>query len=204
MSNISRRKHWEKVFEEKKAEEVSWYQPIPETSINLILSVNPKKNAPIIDIGAGDSMLIDQLISHGFTNIYALDISSKALDKAKRRLGEKADLVKWIVSDITHFKPDTAFDFWHDRAVFHFLTDKKDVEMYRSIAASSVRGDMSIGTFAPSGPSKCSNLDIQRYSAEELKTVFKEGFTCENCFEEAHLTPAGKVQNFTFCLFRKS
>jgi trans-aconitate methyltransferase len=203
MENQGREQHWEKVFTEKKPDEVSWFQSNPKTSIDLIHSVHLDKNSKIIDVGAGDSMLIDKLLEEGFTNIFALDISAQALERVKERLGKKADLVNWIVSDVTKFEPETEFDFWHDRAAFHFLTDESDIESYLSVVKKHVKGYLSVGTFSPTGPEKCSNLEIRQYSDEGLKEKFKEGFENIKCFEERHETPSHKIQDFTFCLFKK-
>lgn len=135
-----RKQHWEKIFTEKKLTEVSWYQEDPKTSLDLINSMGLEKNSKIIDVGAGDSLLIDKLLDAGYTNVYALDISAQALERAKERLGDKANNVTWIVSDVTKFNPDTTFDFWHDRTAFHFLTKKEDIEGYLQIAKRSVKG----------------------------------------------------------------
>jgi trans-aconitate methyltransferase len=198
-----RKEHWEKIFTEKKPNEVSWFQANPKTSIDLIHSVALNKKAKIIDVGAGDSILIDKLLEEGFTNLYALDISAHALERAKERLGKKADLVNWIVCDVTRFNSEIQFDFWHDRAAFHFLTTEKDIENYLDIAKAHVKGYLSVGTFSPTGPEKCSNLQIRQYSEEGLKEKFKEGFENIRCFEEQHKTPSEKIQNFTFCLFKR-
>jgi ubiquinone/menaquinone biosynthesis C-methylase UbiE len=203
MEANSRKEHWEKVFTEKKLTEVSWYQPNPKTSIDLIKATGLGKDARIIDIGAGDSMLIDLLLEEGYTNIYALDISHHALERAKKRLGSKADQVHWVVSDITEFESNVQFDFWHDRAAFHFLTEEADIEKYLKIATKAVKGYLSIGTFSPSGPKKCSNLEIKQYSGGDLKEIFAKYFENINCFEESHTTPSGNNQDFTFCLFKK-
>lgn len=203
MENQGRKQHWEKVFTDKNLTDVSWFQSNPKTSLDLIHSVSLDKSAKIIDVGAGDSLLIDRLLEEGFSNVYALDISEKALEKAKERLGKKADLVKWIVSDVTKFKPETEFEFWHDRAAFHFLTTEGDIESYLSIARKYVKGYLSVGTFSPTGPEKCSNLEIRQYSDEGLKEKFNKGFKNIKCFEEQHKTPSDTIQNFTFCLFKK-
>src|SRR6187402_3411524 len=126
--NSERKNHWETVYETKTPEQVSWTQEIPKTSLDFINSFNPDKSARIIDIGGGDSNLVDFLLDQGFENISVLDISAKALEKAKLRLGEKAKKVNWIVSDITEFEPQTTFDIWHDRAAFHFLTEDSQIK----------------------------------------------------------------------------
>ena len=152
------KEHWEAVYQTKGPEEVSWTQEIPKTSLNFIHSFSLNKSAKIIDIGGGDSKLVDFLLDEGFENISVLDISAKALEKAKLRLGNRSEKVNWIVSDILDFKPDTAFDVWHDRAAFHFLTTKEQVEKYIEIAQSVVSGYLTIGTFSENGPKKCSGL----------------------------------------------
>lgn len=203
MDKLIRKNHWDKVFNEKKITEVSWYQSNPLTSLDLIHASELPKDAAIIDVGCGDSLLIDYLIDEGYTNLYALDISSTALQRAKTRLGNKSNLVKWIVSDVTEFKPEVEFDFWHDRASFHFLTEEADITQYRSIVNRSVKGYMSIGTFSNNGPLKCSGLFIKQYDQDELTARFKDVFTKIKCFQEKHETPSKAEQEFLFCLFKK-
>ncbi|MDQ7961612.1 class I SAM-dependent methyltransferase [Flavobacterium lindanitolerans] len=196
--------HWEAVYQNKGPEEVSWTQEIPKTSLNFIHSFNLNKSAKIIDIGGGDSKLVDFLLDEGFENISVLDISAKALEKAKLRLGNRSEKVNWIVSDILDFKPDTAFDVWHDRAAFHFLTTKEQVEKYIEIAQSAVSGYLTIGTFSENGPKKCSGLDIKQYSEETLHAVLKNRFEKLHCIYEDHKTPFNTTQNFLFCSFKRN
>lgn len=198
------KEHWEAVYQNKGPEEVSWTQEIPKTSLNFIHSFNLDKSAKIIDIGGGDSKLVDFLLDEGFENISVLDISAKALEKAKLRLGNRSEKVNWIVSDILDFKPDTAFDVWHDRAAFHFLTTKEQVEKYIEIAQSAVSGYLTIGTFSENGPKKCSGLDIKQYSEETLHTVLKNRFEKLHCIYEDHKTPFNTTQNFLFCSFKRN
>lgn len=198
-----RKNHWETVYETKTPDQVSWTQEIPYTSLEFIQSYNLDKSAKIIDIGGGDSKLVDFLLDKGFENITVLDISSKALEKAKQRLGDKASKVKWIVSDITEFEPTTTFDVWHDRATFHFLTSKEQVEKYISIARKSVTGYLTIGTFSDNGPTKCSGLDIKQYTEETLTSELKDGFEKIRCINEDHKTPFDTTQNFLFCSFKR-
>lgn len=146
---------------------------------------------------------MDYLLDAGFENISVLDISSKSLEKAKKRLGEKANNVHWIVSDITEFEPNMTFDVWHDRATFHFLTTTDQIEKYMKIARKSVVGYMTIGTFSQNGPKKCSGLDIKQYNEEELASVLKDGFDKMKCTTEDHLTPFDTTQNFLFCSFKR-
>ena len=195
--------HWETVYETKNPDQVSWTQQIPKTSLEFIRSFNLNKNAKIIDIGGGDSKLVDYLLEEGFTNITVLDISLKAIEKSKQRLGDKAKKVTWIVSDIMEFKPETTFDVWHDRATFHFLTSNEQIEKYMKIARYSVNEFLTIGTFSESGPTKCSGLDIKQYSEAQLTAVFKNGFEKIRCVQEDHVTPFDTTQNFLFCSFKK-
>lgn len=198
------KEHWEAVYQNKGPEEVSWTQEIPKTSLNFIHSFNLNKSAKIIDIGGGDSKLVDFLLDEGFENISVLDISAKALEKAKLRLGNRSEKVNWIVSDILDFKPDTAFDVWHDRAAFHFLTTKEQVEKYIEIAQSAVSGYLTIGTFSENGPKKCSGLDIKQYGEETLHAVLKNRFEKLHCIYEDHKTPFNTTQNFLFCSFKRN
>lgn len=198
------KEHWEAVYQNKGPEEVSWTQEIPKTSLNFIHSFNLNKSAKIIDIGGGDSKLVDFLLDEGFENISVLDISAKALEKAKLRLGNRSEKVNWIVSDILDFKPDTAFDVWHDRAAFHFLTTKEQVEKYIEIAQNAVSGYLTIGTFSENGPKKCSGLDIKQYSEETLHAVLENRFEKLHCIYEDHKTPFNTTQNFLFCSFKRN
>ena len=198
------KEHWEAVYQTKGPEEVSWTQEIPKTSLNFIHSFNLDKSAKIIDIGGGDSKLVDFLLDEGYENISVLGISAKTLEKAKLRLGNRSEKVNWIVSDILDFKPDTAFDVWHDRAAFHFLTTKEQVEKYIEIAQSAVSGYLTIGTFSENGPKKCSGLDIKQYSEETLHAVLKNRFEKLHCIYEDHKTPFNTTQNFLFCSFKRN
>lgn len=196
--------HWETVYKTKNPNQVSWTQKIPQTSLSFIKALNLPQNASIIDIGGGDSKLVDFLLDRGFTNISVLDISAKALEKAQERLGEKAKLVQWIESDIIDFEPKTKYDLWHDRAAFHFLTSETDKNKYLEIVHKSVSGFLILGTFSEKGPKKCSGLDIQQYSEESLTAMMKNGFEKLHCITEDHTTPFETVQNFLYCSFKKS
>lgn len=197
------KKHWETVYKTKNPDQVSWTQEIPKTSLDFIHSFGLSKTARIIDVGGGDSKLVDYLLDEGFENITVLDISAKALEKAKTRLGDRAKKVNWVVSDITEFEPKTSFDLWHDRAAFHFLTTKEQVEKYIEIARNSVTGYLTIGTFSEEGPTKCSGLEIKQYSEESLSKELKKDFDKINCVTEDHTTPFNTKQNFLFCSFRR-
>lgn len=194
--------HWETVYETKEPDQVSWTQEVPKTSLDIIASLGLTKTSKIIDIGGGDSKLVDNLLDIGYENITVLDISSNALEKAKSRLGEKAKKVTWIVCDITKFEPDTIFDLWHDRATFHFLTTNQQISKYLNIARKSVNGFLTIGTFSNNGPTKCSGLEIKQYSENNLAEELKNGFVKIKCITENHRTPFNTLQNFLFCSFK--
>ncbi len=199
----NRKNHWETVYETKKPNEVSWTQVIPKTSLAFIRSFNVSKQAKIIDIGGGDSTLVDFLLEDGFENITVLDISAKAIEKAKARLGVKAEKVNWIVSDITAFEPNATYEIWHDRASFHFLTSQVEIEKYKEIARKSVSGYLIVGTFSENGPKKCSGLDIKQYNEATLTTEMIKGFEKRNCITEDHTTPFDTKQHFIFCSFKR-
>lgn len=201
----TKKKHWENVFLTKNETEASWYQPKPETSINFFIKNKIPKDARIIDVGGGDSHLIDHLLSMGYTNLYLLDISENAIQKIKKRLGTDASKVRFIVSDILDFQPDTTFDVWHDRASFHFLTTDDEIKKYTRLVTNTIRtnGFLFIGTFSESGPLKCSGLAITQYSESKLNTVFGIEFKKQECFSEDHKTPFDTIQNFIFCTFKK-
>lgn len=194
---------WDKIYSLKQSNEVSWTQAVPKTSLDFIHSFGLPKTAKIIDIGGGDSKLVDYLLDEGFENITVLDISAKALDRAKQRLGEKAQKINWVVSDITEYQPDTTFDVWHDRATFHFLTTDEQVAKYMDTARSSVSGFLTIGTFSDNGPEKCSGLQIKQYSEEKLTADLQNGFDKIRCVTEDHITPFDTTQNFLFCSFKR-
>lgn len=201
----NKKAHWENVFATKQPNEVSWTQEYPKTAMDYLESLNLSKTANIIDIGGGDSNLVDALLEKGYQNIWVLDISEFALERAKKRLAEKAHLVNWIVSDITEFKPEITFGFWHDRAVFHFLTEEKSINKYVATIGNSINpnGNFLLGTFSENGPLKCSGLDIKQYSEIAMRQAFNENFEAVKCFTENHTTPFNTTQNFQFCGFKK-
>ena len=201
--DIDRTAHWEKVYETKAPNQVSWTQEYPKTSFEIIQSFELPKTAKIIDVGGGDSKLVDCLLDAGYEDITVLDISKKALAKAQQRLGDKASKVNWVVSDITTFKPDRTFDIWHDRAAFHFLTEAEQISQYVAIASSCVKDYLSVGTFSKQGPAKCSGLNVSQYSEEELMSVFSSAFHLLDSKTEDHTTPFDTLQNFLFCSFKK-
>lgn len=203
MEELNKKKHWETVYETKSPDQVSWTQEVPKTSLDFIHSFGMDKTARIIDIGGGDSKLVDYLLDNGYENVTVLDISAKALDRARNRLGDRAEKVNWVISDITEFKPEATFDIWHDRATFHFLTTKEQVSKYLDIARQGVNGYMTIGTFSTNGPTKCSGLDIQQYDEQTLTAELKNGFDKLKCITEDHTTPFNTTQNFLFCSFKR-
>lgn len=197
------KKHWETVYETKQPNEVSWTEEIPQTSLDFIHSFEVPKTAKIIDIGGGDSKLVDFLLEEGYENITVLDISEASLKRAKKRLGKRSKKVTWVVSDVTLFTPQTKFDVWHDRATFHFLTTQQQINKYLAIARKAVSGYITIGTFSTNGPSKCSGLTIKQYSEGQLQKELANGFNKIRCINEDHITPFKTVQNFLFCSFKR-
>ena len=204
--NYDDKEHWEDVWTRKKSNEVSWYQEEPIRSIELILSTNPSKNAQIIDVGGGDSNLVDKLLELDFQNITVLDISSKALQRAKERLDQSKDIVKWVECDIREFNSDDRYDIWHDRALLHFLTSETDMENYVKLIRKHVKNDgyLIISSFSTKGPKMCSGLDTRQYSEASMKKLFSNGFEHIKGFEEEHMTPHGIGQIFTYNVFRKT
>jgi len=198
-----RKQHWENVYATKQPDQVSWTQEIPKTSLDFVRSFNLPKSARIIDVGGGDSNLVDYLLEEGFQNVSVLDISSNAIERAKQRLGSKAANVNWIVTDVTEFQPSTTYDCWHDRATFHFLTSKEEINSYLQTAREAVTGYLAIGTFSDKGPKKCSMLEVHQYNEEELQLQLQNGFEKLKCVTEDHTTPFNTTQNFLFCSFKR-
>ena len=205
MEGFDRRAHWENVYQTKKLSEVSWFQPTPETSINFIKEFNISKSAKIIDVAGGDSFLVDHLLDLGYQNITVLDISETALSKAKQRLGGKSKKVKWIVADAATFKPTESYDFWHDRAAFHFLSQEQEIENYLKTVRENLTDSavLVIGTFSEQGPKKCSGIEVKQYSEKSMTTRLSNYFEKIKCVVVDHTTPSGSIQNFIFCSFRK-
>jgi ubiquinone/menaquinone biosynthesis C-methylase UbiE len=185
---------------------VSWFQPTPETSLSFFKQFNVLADAKIIDIGGGDSFLVDNLLDLGYQDISVLDISEAALNRAKRRLGDQASKVKWIVADATTFHPNEKYDFWHDRAAFHFLTNENEISNYLDTVQQSIKptGILVIGTFSENGPKKCSGIEIKQYSETTMTDRLKIFFEKIRCITVDHRTPFDTVQNFVFCSFRKT
>lgn len=200
---MEKKKHWENIYQTKNIDGVSWYQETPYESIELIKKFSTTDSDMIIDIGCGKSFLADNLLKLNYKNITLVDISLNALNEVKERLNNKS--LNFIETDVLNLKLERTFDIWHDRAVFHFITNKKSVEKYISLCNEYIGegGKLIIGTFAEDGPLKCSGLEIKRYSVENLKELFKENFEFIEGFKKLHSTPFGTQQSFTFCVFRK-
>jgi len=199
--NFNAKSHWEDIYKRKMPNEVSWTQEIPQTSIDFIKSFDLPKNSEIIDVGGGESKFIDYLLSKGYENITVLDISKNAIEKAKKRIGVNSDKVKWVVSDINEFIPNNKFDFWHDRAVFHFLTNQESILKYSKMVSSYARNFV-VGTFSTEGPKKCSGLDICQYDEISITKTFETpNFKKVESKRVNHETPFGTIQNFIFCSF---
>lgn len=205
MENFDRKKHWENIYKTKELKDVSWFQTTPETSLDFFKQFNVPTTAKVIDIGGGDSFLVDHLLDLGYQDISVLDISAAAIDRAKQRLRERAKNVKWIVADAATFKPTEKYDFWHDRAAFHFLTDEQEISNYLETAEQNINstGVLVIGTFSEQGPKKCSGIEIKQYSETTMTDRLKNFFEKINCITVDHKTPFDTIQNFVFCSFRK-
>jgi trans-aconitate methyltransferase len=205
MENFDRKNHWENIYQTKELKDVSWFQPTPETSLDFFKQFNVPTNAKVIDIGGGDSFLVDHLLDLGYQDISVLDISEAAIERAKQRLGDKAKNVKWIIADAATFKPAEKYDFWHDRAAFHFLTDEQEISNYLKTAQENINptGVLVIGTFSEQGPKKCSGIEIKQYSETTMTDRLKKFFEKIKCITVDHITPFDTIQNFVFCSFRK-
>jgi 2-polyprenyl-3-methyl-5-hydroxy-6-metoxy-1,4-benzoquinol methylase len=199
------RSHWENVYFTKAPQAVSWYRPHLEKSIEIIEKTAPDRSTSIIDIGGGESTLVDDLLARGYEDLTVLDISSTAIEVAQQRLGDAAKMVEWIAGDITNVNlPPQSYNFWHDRAVFHFLTTADQRSAYVRQVEKAVRsdGNLLISTFGPEGPTKCSGLEVVRYDADSLHREFGVRFRLLESFKEVHNTPFGTTQQFLYCLCR--
>jgi len=199
------KEHWEKVYTERKPDEVSWFQEVPTLSLALIEQAGIPKDAAILDMGAGASRLVDRLLAKGYSRVSVLDISGQALSYAKERLGATATKVRWIEADATEFTPPEIYDLWHDRAVFHFLTAEVDRERYLHSLRNGLRvgGTLILAAFAPDGPEKCSGLNVCRYDAASAQAVLGTEFELLQEADEAHRTPWDKEQRFKYLVFRR-
>lgn len=201
-----RRDHWDHVHATRNPTEVSWHQDTPSSSLALIEHTGVTPEAPIIDVGAGASRLVDHLLDRGFDNVTVLDVSERALERVRARLGERAEDVRFVCADITETTLDEPYEVWHDRAVFHFLTDARDRERYRHtlLEALAPGGHAIIATFAPDGPDKCSGLEVVRYSPEGLQAELGAQLELVETWDEDHRTPKDVTQRFVFCRFRRA
>jgi 2-polyprenyl-3-methyl-5-hydroxy-6-metoxy-1,4-benzoquinol methylase len=197
--------HWDSIYKTKNTDQLSWTQDVPQVSLDFINSFKISKNSRIIDVGGGESNLVDFLLDMGYRDITVLDISEESINRAKNRLGHKASMVKWIVQDITEFETDQPFDCWHDRAAFHFLTESDQVSKYSGLAKKYIKpnGYLIVGTFSENGPEKCSGLKIKRYSQDAMSLVFSDGFKKIECLTQDHQTPFKTSQNFIYCSFQR-
>lgn len=200
------KQHWEEVYRSKAPDAVSWYRSHLDTSLRLIDEIAPDRNATIIDVGGGESTLVDDLLARGYRNLTVLDMSGVALGATKQRLGSVAEQVTWVESDITMVDlPEHRYDVWHDRAVFHFLTEPSQRDAYIRLLTRALRphGLVVIATFGPLGPNRCSGLAVSRYDAQQLSYEFGPGFELVTSTLEDHYTPADSSQPFLYCSFRK-
>ena len=200
---MDNKKHWENIYQKKEIDGVSWYQKIPSESLQLIKKYSISNSDKIIDIGCGKSFLADNLLELNYTNISLVDISSNALKEVKDRLQNKS--LNFIETDILNFNSNDKYDIWHDRAVFHFITDFEGIKKYISLCNKYINkgGVLILGTFAEDGPLKCSGLEIKRYSVDQISGLFKETFELLESFKILHKTPFDTEQSFTFCVLRK-
>ena len=205
MSTLERQAHWQNVYQTKDEQTVSWFQERPDISLDLIHATGVDTGAPIIDIGGGASRLVDALISEGFNAVSVLDLSEKALETSKARLGAEGAQVQWIVADITRWQPSQTYDVWHDRAALHFLTDPKDRAAYVEHVLKAVRfgGHVIVGTFAPDGPERCSGLPVVRHDAASLGELLGSSFALADTRRHDHQTPSGAIQKFQFSRFQR-
>ena len=205
MEHLDRKEHWDNIYQTKDLKDVSWYQPTPTTSLDFLKQFNIPTTAKIIDIGGGDSFLVDHLLDLGYTDLTVLDISAASLDRAKQRLGDRSTKVKWIVANAATFKPTEQYDFWHDRAAFHFLTQEQEITNYIDTIQKSIKptGVLVIGTFSEQGPKKCSGIEIKQYSETTMTDRLKKFFEKVKCITVDHQTPFDTIQNFIFCSFKR-
>jgi 2-polyprenyl-3-methyl-5-hydroxy-6-metoxy-1,4-benzoquinol methylase len=203
--NLDTKTHWEKIYTTKAPERVSWYRPHLEASLALIEQAATRRSAAIIDVGGGESTLVDDLLARGYQNITVLDISETAINVCKKRIGAASEQIRWLVADVTVAELEPrAYDVWHDRAVFHFLIMPEERAAYVRQVAAAVRlgGHVIISTFGPEGPTKCSGLDVARYDEESLHKQFGVRFRLEESSKELHQTPFGTIQQFLYCYCR--
>ena len=202
----NRKQHWNEVYAKESPENLTWFQPRPETSLTLIRNAGLAREARLIDIGGGTSLLTSVLLEEGFQHLSILDVSDRAMELAKTRLGNRASNVDWYEADLTHFEPPHRWDFWHDRAVFHFLTAEEDRRAYCRVMDDSVEpgGQVVIATFALDGPTRCSGLEVVRYSPESLHAELGGQYALRGSIAEDHRTPTGSTQYFVYSWFQRA
>jgi SAM-dependent methyltransferase len=203
---VNREEHWQKVYQTRAADAVSWYRPQLSVSLELLELAGLSAESRLIDVGGGASTLVDDLVARGLERVTVLDVSGAALAIARQRLGARARDVTWLVTDLLQAElPQGGFDLWHDRAVLHFLTDASDAERYAAVAAGAVPigGHAVIGGFAPDGPEKCSGLPVARRSADGIASLLAPAFRLLATRAERHITPAGAEQSFAYALLRR-
>ncbi|MGO8719406.1 MAG: class I SAM-dependent methyltransferase [Acidobacteriaceae bacterium] len=203
MDKLQAREHWQRIYSTRQEGELSWFEDAPGISLELLLTPQLDKAAPVLDVGGGASRLPDALLDRGFTQLTVIDIAASALEKSAKRLARRASQVRWIAADITSWEPDRAYRAWHDRAVFHFLTEEEQRRAYRSALEKALTPGaiVVIGTFALDGPERCSGLEVRRYSPESLAAELGRAFRLTAVRMAEHVTPAGKVQRFQFSRF---
>jgi SAM-dependent methyltransferase len=192
--------HWSHLYLNKRAAELSWYEPYPRRSLELIQETGVAADAPILDVGGGASLLVDELLKLGYSDVTVLDLAPEALAQSQSRLGPAAERVRWIEADVTRFRLPRRYAVWHDRAVLHFLIDAEEQEQYVRALRDALmpEGHLVLATFGPAGPTRCSGLPVQRYSPETLSTLLGPDFALRNSVLEDHRTPAGGVQQFLY------
>lgn len=197
--------HWERIYANREVDQLSWYQSAAGVSLDFVAALDLDPGAAIVDVGAGASPFVDGLLDRGQRDVTVLDVSESALELARARLGERAGAVHWVVADLLGWSPGRRFRLWHDRAVFHFLTDPVDRDRYRELLQAGVEpgGFVLMATFAADGPTQCSGLPVARYEADDLGAVIGPGFTAVRARREAHPTPGGAAQWFTWLLLRR-
>jgi SAM-dependent methyltransferase len=205
-SAADKKAHWEEVYAARGPAEMSWHQADPRLSLALIDATGAGSDASLIDVGGGASTLVDHLLDAGHRSITVLDIAEGAIQQARARLGERADTVTWLVQDISAGLPGRHYDIWHDRAVFHFLTDAGDRRRYLAALRQALRpgGHLILATFAPDGPTQCSGLRVMRYSRESLSETLGGHFRLVESLAEAHRTPRGALQHFVYCRYTRN
>ena len=201
--SLEKKDFWEHVYSTKTPQQVSWTQENPKTSLNFIKNSDLEKKSAIIDVGGGDSLLVDYLLKEGYTNLTVLDISEQAIERAKKRLGTLGNIVNWIVSDVMNFESSKSFDLWHDRATFHFLTNNSEINAYKKLIFQHVTQYVVMATFSKDGPIKCSGLEITQYNEKKLTSIFQPTFQLLNSKQEDHQTPFNTIQNFQFVHLKK-